>query len=107
MKFHGVFVGIDRYQLQGVNWLSSAVRDATALHALFADSFGGDTALLTDGTATGQSIRDELARVAGASTKDDVVVVTFSGHGSPTHALVPYDADRTPADQTFLALDEF
>ncbi len=34
MKFQGVFVGIDRYQSDGINWLSSAARDATALHAL-------------------------------------------------------------------------
>jgi hypothetical protein len=33
-------------------------------------------------------------------------VVAFSGHGSSTHALVPYDADRAHPDETFLPLDE-
>jgi helicase len=60
MKFHGVFVGIDRYRSPGINWLSSAVRDATALHSLFTDSFSGDTILLTDDAATKKGLRDEL-----------------------------------------------
>src|SRR5262245_55200651 len=64
MRFHGLFIGVDRYQAAGVNWLSSAVRDATALHALFTDSFGGNTSLLVDGDATGRAIRDELAKLA-------------------------------------------
>jgi ATP-dependent DNA helicase len=106
MKFHGVFIGVDRYQSQDINWLSSAVRDAMALHALFTDNFAGNTVLLTDETATNKGIRDELARLAQVSADDDVVVVAFSGHGSSTHALVPYDADRAQPDQTFLSLVE-
>lgn len=31
-----------------IGFLTSAVRDATALHALFADGFQGDPVLLTD-----------------------------------------------------------
>src|SRR5215207_2671807 len=106
MKFHGVFIGVDRYQSQEIKWLSSAVRDAIALHALFTDNFAGNTVLLTDETATNNGIRYELARLAQISTDDDVVVAAFSGHGSSTHALVPYDADRAQPDQTFLPLDE-
>jgi helicase len=75
-------------------------------HALFADNFSGDTVLLTDDAATKKGLRDELARLAQLSTDDDVVVVGFSGHGSSTHALVPYDADRTQPDETFLPLDD-
>src|SRR6266511_3702127 len=106
MRFHGVFIGVDRYESQEINWLSSAVRDATALHALFTDNFAGNTVLLADETATNKGIRDELARLAQVSADDDVVVVAFSGHGSSTHALVPYDADRAQPDQTFLSLVE-
>jgi len=48
MAFKGLFIGMDRYASPGVNWLSCASRDAKALHALFTDTLGGDTALLTD-----------------------------------------------------------
>ncbi len=34
------------------------------------------------------------------------MVVAFSGHGSSTHALVPYDADRAKPDETLLPLRE-
>jgi hypothetical protein len=46
MTFRGMFVGIDRYASAEVSWLSCASRDATALHALFSDTLGGDTTLL-------------------------------------------------------------
>lgn len=106
MRFHGLFIGVDRYQGANINWLSSAVRDATALHALFTDSFAGDSVLLADDKATNQAIKDELVRLAGVSTDEDVVVIAFSGHGTPTHALVPYDADRARLAETLLPLDE-
>jgi helicase len=106
MKFHGLFVGIDRYQSEGIHWLSSAARDATALHALFTDNFAGDAVLLTDDAATRRGLHDELAALAQVSTDEDLVVVAFSGHGSSTHALVPYDADRARADETLLPLRE-
>src|SRR5689334_5231786 len=50
--FHGLFVGINRYQSVYVRNLASAVRDAQALHALFTDNLQGDTALVTDAEAT-------------------------------------------------------
>jgi helicase len=51
MKFHGTFIGVDRYQASDIGLLSSAVRDATALHALFADGFKTELVLLTDAEA--------------------------------------------------------
>jgi helicase len=47
MAFKGLFIGIDRYNSAEINWLSCANRDATALHALFSDTLGGETTLLT------------------------------------------------------------
>jgi hypothetical protein len=41
MAFRGLFIGIDGYASTDVNWLSCARRDATALDALFMDTFGG------------------------------------------------------------------
>jgi len=90
LPFKGLFIGIDRYASPGIDWLSCARRDAAALHGLFTDTMGGETVLLTDGQATRAATEDEFRRLETAAT-DDVVVVTFSGHGSETHELIAYD----------------
>ena len=46
MSFKGLFIGIDRYSSAEINCLSCARRDATALRALFMDTFGGTGTLL-------------------------------------------------------------
>lgn len=92
MSFKGLFIGIDRYTSPEVNWLTCATRDATALHALFTDTLGGETTLLTDAQATVSDIQENLTRLA-ASDPDDVVVISFSGHGTETHELVAHDTD--------------
>lgn len=105
--FHGLFVGINRYRSIDVRNLASAVRDAQALHALFTDNLGGDTTLVTDADATTTRLRDELVRLARESSDDDVVVISFSGHGSDSHELVTYEADLYNLTATTLPLDEF
>src|SRR5689334_10488941 len=92
MAFRGLFIGIDRYASIDISWLSCAVRDATALQALFSDTLGSDTVLLTDEHATRAAIAEQFTQLASCDP-DDVVVITFSGHGSETHELVTYDAD--------------
>ena len=92
MAFHGLFIGVDHYASADVNWLQCAVRDATALHALFADTLGGGAVLLRDEEATRAAVEQAFVRLQSTSA-DDVVVVAFSGHGSDTHELVTYDAD--------------
>lgn len=105
MSFHGIFIGIDRYESSEIDRLSCARRDAIALHALFTDTLGGDTHLLTDEKATRSAIQAEFSRLASCD-KDDVVVVTFSGHGSETHELVTYDADVYDLANTCIPLEE-
>ena len=92
MSFRGLFIGIDRYASPGIDWLSCARRDATALHGLFTDSMGGETVLLTDEEATSAAIAEEFRKLTAAAP-DDVAVVAFSGHGSETHEIVSYDTD--------------
>lgn len=105
MKYLGLFIGIDRYASPDVSWLSSAARDATALYALFGDTLGTQhSRLLTDSAATRDSIQEEFERLA-ASDPDDVVIVTFSGHGTPTHELVTFDADCADLVGTCIPLD--
>jgi helicase len=86
LPFKGLFIGIDRYASPGINWLNCARRDARALHGLFIDSMGGETALLTDEQATSAAIAEEFRKLSSAAP-DDVVVIAFSGHGSETHEI--------------------
>ncbi|MGH3941653.1 MAG: DEAD/DEAH box helicase [Pseudonocardiaceae bacterium] len=105
-RFHGLFVGINTYESSDIDNLVSAVRDATALHALFTDNLGGDCTLLADADATSQRIRAELARLCTSSVENDTVVIVFSGHGSTTHELMTYDADLYNLAVTGLPLSE-
>jgi helicase len=103
--FYGLFIGIDRYASPGINHLNCARRDAIALRSLFADNLGGAPTLLTDENATKTAIEEELRRLSSCD-EDDVVVVSFSGHGTSTHEIVPYDADRRDLTASCISLDE-
>lgn len=104
MPFRGLFIGIDRHQSPAVSDLSCARRDATALDALFADTLGGSSRLLTDGDATRARIEVEFAALADCDP-EDTVVIGFSGHGSETHELIPFDADTSDLAKTAIPLD--
>lgn len=99
--FRGLHIGIDHYADTRVPWLSGARRDAEALHALFADTFGEHLSLLTDESATAESIRLALTTLASTAQPDDVVVITYAGHGSETTTSFRTTAtsadSRTPA----------
>ena len=100
----GLFIGIDRYRAP-VTRLSCAVADATALGSLFQDTLEGEVRVLSDDEATGERIRDELARLQSAA-EDDTVVVSFSGHGTEDHRLVPIDVDPSDIPNSCFALTE-
>ncbi len=104
--FRGLHIGIDRYADPNIQWLSGAVRDAEALHALFADTFGSKPALLTDESATGSAIRAALEALAFEAEDDDIVAITYAGHGSEDHHLIPYDGDIHRITDTCISLGE-
>ncbi len=104
MAFRGLFVGIDRYEATGIDWLSCAVRDATALYSLFTDTLGSGAVFLTDEQATRAAIEEEFDKLA-CCDPGDVVVIAFSGHGSETHELVTYDADPSNLGSSCIPLD--
>jgi helicase len=104
MAFRGLFIGIDRYRSPDINELSCARRDAVALEALFADTLGGTTVLLTDQDATSERIAAEFAALENCDP-NDTVVIGFSGHGSETHELVAHDTDVNNIAATALPLD--
>jgi helicase len=107
MKFHSLSVGIDRYEDPNIHWLNGAVRDARALHALFADTIPDSShVLLTDAQATLEGIRSALEALTREAESDDVVFIFYAGHGSETHEIICYDTDVQDVSSTSLALDE-
>jgi helicase len=106
MDFRALFIGIDQYASPMISNLSCSARDARALYGLFCDTFGSSNAkLLVDEHATRGAIVDAIKALHG-SHPDDVVVISFSGHGSDSHHLIAYDADPLTLDHTAIALDE-
>lgn len=104
MAFRGLFIGIDRYVSAGIDELTCARRDAIALEALFFDTLGGSTVLLTDADATRSGLEGAFADLAGCDP-EDTVVIAFSGHGSETHELVTHDADLADLANSAIPLD--
>jgi replicative superfamily II helicase len=102
--FRGLFVGIDRYPTP-VNRLTCARADALALSTLFEDNFSGEVVTMLDGDATLAAIRGGLETLTTAA-EDDLVVVTFSGHGSEDHRLLPVDVIPDRLAESCLSLDE-
>jgi helicase len=100
----GHFIGIDRHSSASINWLSCARRDAAAVHALFADTLGGQNLLLVDEHATRANIQRSFEDLQSAA-EDDLVVVTFSGHGTETHEIVTFDADIDDLGNTCIPLE--
>src|SRR5262249_23071046 len=103
MALRGLFIGIDRYVSHRINWLTCACRDARALHALFADTFGPGGNLLTDEQATRAAFEAKFQALAACGA-DDVVVIGYSGHGSTTHELLTHDADPKDFPNTAVPL---
>ena len=97
---------MNRYASKDIDNLASAVRDASALHALFSDNLGDNCRLITDSDATTARLRAELCELQTASAEGDTIVIAFSGHGSTTHEIVTYDADLNDLPSTALPLDE-
>jgi len=104
MKLHGIFIGIDRFSSPAINWLSCAKRDAVALHALFSDNVPGDYQILCDDNATRENIETKITALADCA-EEDIVVFSFSGHGTETHQLVTYDTNVSDLSTTTISLD--
>ncbi|HEX8271532.1 MAG TPA: DEAD/DEAH box helicase [Longimicrobiaceae bacterium] len=107
MAHHAVFIGIDKHSDPHIPELTGARRDALALSAIFLDSIPGlDATRLVDEGATGEAIRAALERTLGDAEPDDTVIVTYSGHGSPDHRLIPYDTQLDSLDRSAISMGE-
>lgn len=88
------FIGIDRHHDPKIRDLGGAARDATALWAVLSDSIHGLRApLIIDEAATGAAVVAALDQTLGAAGEDDIVLLTFAGHGTADHRLVLHDTD--------------
>jgi helicase len=107
MAFRSTFIGLNKHADPGVPELTGAARDASALHALFTDTFENIRAtLLLDEAATLDAIRAALDDALGQANEDDVVILSFAGHGTPGHQIVAYDTDRDSPGDTTLPMGE-
>src|SRR5581483_9527391 len=100
----GLFIGIDHYAIP-ITRLSCARADAAALGSLFEDTLHGDVKILLDNEATSTAIVDHLEALQAAAP-EDFVVISFAGHGTPDHYLVPIDANPSDIPGSCISLDE-
>src|SRR5690242_1045837 len=107
MAMRSIFVGINKHLDPNIRELTGARRDATALHALFVDSIPGISAeLLLDDEATLERLDAALRQNMDAAQEDDVVVLTFSGHGTHDHRLVAYNTVVDRLTDTTLSMED-
>jgi helicase len=107
MALRATFIGVGKHSDPGIRDLVGSARDAIALHALFADNLPGETPeLLVDENATVQNIRGSIANTLGGATADDIVILSFSGHGSHDHRMAATDTRLVDLGATTLGMDE-
>ncbi|MEL7358241.1 MAG: DEAD/DEAH box helicase [Cyanobacteria bacterium J06560_6] len=103
------FIGINRHQDKLASDLIGAVRDATALWALFSDTFSEselEAELITDEDATASSVRAAIKDTLKRANASDMVVITFAGHGTKNHRIVAHDTSIQQLEQTSIGMDE-
>lgn len=94
MAIKAIFVGINKHLDAAIPELSGARRDAMALWALFTDTVEGLAArLIVDESATHAAVSQAILGALSAAGENDVVVITFAGHGSPDGSLVLFDTN--------------
>lgn len=95
------FIGIDRHIDSEIRDLGGAARDATALWAVLSDSIDGlDAPLIVNEAATIAAVGAALDQTLGMAEEDDIVFLTFAGHGTADHRLVLHDTDTADIPRT-------
>lgn len=110
---YALLVGVSRFQEPKIT-LQYAKNDAVAFYDYLTSTQGGfpkeNVTLLTNEKATKSNIEQALERVENLSTRDDLVLVYFSSHGTPPYTdgvvhVVTYDTvlTRTAAWKTSIS----
>jgi len=105
-KFHGLFIGVDNYESPAFEQLRYAKKDAIALHALFVDTFSENATLMLDSAVTKDKLTTNIGHIQAASTTRDIVVITYSGHGTSDGFLATRDARPDRLAETALRLED-
>lgn len=96
-------IGINNYPGTN-NDLSGCVNDANDWQEAL-DARGFETTMMLDAMATKSNMQEAMAKIVGDTGRDDIAVITFSGHGTwvpdedddepdgRDEALCPYDID--------------
>lgn len=105
MTTKAIFVGINKQLDQTIDELTGARRDALALWALFTDTLPDLQArLLIDQDATKDAVSQAILQTLAEATEQDVVIISFAGHGSPDGCLAFYDTLRADLGATTLPM---
>ena len=88
--FHGLFMGVNRHASPAINELTIRGGRCGGADACRGHARRGVQSAHRRGR-TRQTLEEHFVRLA-ACDEEDVVVITFSGHGSETHELVTHDA---------------
>ena len=99
MKLHGVFIGINKYSDPRISSLRYAKTDAEQFYwAVTKSGLTSDQIniqLLTDAEATRPAVLRAIGEVLPRTVRDqDLVILYFSGHGSPETSAVPDGVSR-------------
>src|SRR5262249_18509725 len=98
---------IDRFSDPEIRDLNGATRDAQGLWALFADTIPALTAeLLVDQDATRERVLKALDTTLGAAGPQDIVIITFSTHGTRDHRLVVHDTEYANLPASTIEMSE-
>ncbi|MEM7682824.1 MAG: caspase family protein [Planctomycetota bacterium] len=117
-KVHVLSIGVEKYE--GIPPLRFAVDDAEAVVDTLDDGLGitGNLITLYDEQATRREIVSAMTRGLRGLSKDDTVVIFFSGHGAPlavpnpgggpnvARYLLPVDAEADDLEATAINMDE-
>jgi helicase len=105
MATRAVFIGVNRHADPSIPELSGAVRDATALWALFTDTLPElSSRVLTDTQATHAEASGALTWALTEAAPADVVIISFAGHGSPDGRLVFHDTEAADLSGTAMSM---
>jgi helicase len=105
MALKAIFVGVSKHRDSTISELNGARRDATALWALFSDTIPRLSArLLVDEQATHATVSGAILGTLEHAQEDDVVIISFAGHGSPDGSLVLFDTDVANLSDTALSM---